>query len=330
LAAAVARPKKANFTINVRDNGVHSFQRGIDSYKRYAIEKDPMLLKDSIMFLHHGIELLMKAILITQSDYLIFESLKDIAERKRQADRLGVGIFFLDNSPKAVGFEEAINRVDAFFKPPELTKKLRDGLTNLNGLRNQIEHYAIEADESDVERLLGDLHLPLTKLFEARLGKISESLTLPERETLTTIGELREVAHRAEIEVIDLMNHFNAQFAPGTLFSSSGDVLLPAFVRIIEQGRVPNTSFMVDIIGESPAVKWLVLVKVIRGRTQQVILNFAEVALFESKPTKDVRWLVIFGKASAGIKSWAQKYGIYVSGEEEMKELSRIVGKRKS
>jgi hypothetical protein len=45
-------------------------------------------------------------------------------------------------------YEVAIERVEAFLNPQELSKTLRDQLDELNRVRNQLEHYAIDADRS--------------------------------------------------------------------------------------------------------------------------------------------------------------------------------------
>src|SRR5215211_5177835 len=51
-------------------------------------------------------------------------------------------------------YELAIDRVAVFVKPAELSKDLRRSLERLNRLRNQVEHYALEADKEELVRLL--------------------------------------------------------------------------------------------------------------------------------------------------------------------------------
>ena len=84
---------KNHFKINLRENGEHSLKRSLESYELYENTGDQMYLKDTIMFLHQGIELLMKQILVAHSPYLIFEDLKDVPKKQKEADRQGVGIF---------------------------------------------------------------------------------------------------------------------------------------------------------------------------------------------------------------------------------------------
>src|SRR5260370_17722797 len=109
-----------------------------------------MFLKDTIMFLHQSIELLMKEMLVQHSPYLIFEELKDIPKKQKEANKKGIGIFFIDNPPKSVTYEAAISRVEAFINPPELDDNLKQNLEKLNRQRNQLKHYAIDGDKQKV------------------------------------------------------------------------------------------------------------------------------------------------------------------------------------
>ena len=92
-----------------------------------------MLKRDErLLFLHHGIELLMKEVLIRHSQFLIFEDLKDASRKQKQANARGVGIFLLDKPPRTVTYDEAIARVAAFIGPDDLTDDLLDKLMKLN------------------------------------------------------------------------------------------------------------------------------------------------------------------------------------------------------
>ena len=71
------------------ENGLHSFGRGIEKYKKYVefnkkgnFHKASLELKEAILFLNHGIELLMKHI-IKESKFgifLIYEDIKSVIE----------------------------------------------------------------------------------------------------------------------------------------------------------------------------------------------------------------------------------------------------------
>jgi hypothetical protein len=77
---------KDKFQISLRENGEHAFKRSLESYREYEKTNDQMLLKDTIMFLHQSVELLTKQMLVNHSPYLIFEDLRDIPKKQKEAN----------------------------------------------------------------------------------------------------------------------------------------------------------------------------------------------------------------------------------------------------
>jgi hypothetical protein len=155
-------PEKDTFKISLKENGLHSLWRGIESFQAYTKTQDKWLLKEAIVFVHQGIELLMKQMLVQHSEYLIFEDIgPETVKKQKQANSQGIGIFYLSSPPKTVTYLDSIGRVEAFVKPPELDEPLITRLHELNRLRNQLEHYAIEADVEQIVRLLGNVREPV-------------------------------------------------------------------------------------------------------------------------------------------------------------------------
>ena len=73
------------FKITLRQNGIHSFKRGLETLQKYEKGKgtDKFLLKESIMFIHHGIELLLKEILVTKgNEHLIYSDISESTLKK--------------------------------------------------------------------------------------------------------------------------------------------------------------------------------------------------------------------------------------------------------
>lgn len=310
-------------TISLRENGLHSLWRGIDSYGIYDKKHEKLVLKDAIMFLHHGVELLMKEILISHSPFLIFEDLKDAASKQKLANDSGVGIFFLDKPPKTVTYEEAIKRVSAFIQPPELTDELQDDLKELNRFRNQLEHYAIETDKEQVTQLLASLHEPLLELFEKRLGNIRK--IQPER--VNRVWEEVENKARfysmAEKEVYELVNRFKGQKVPGRLFNKHGEFTLPKFENIY-----PNHLISVggirrefDIFCESENVKWAIEVKGGHiARLESVIKIYHLSRLVQAQA-----WFVTLGEATDNMRQFSHEKGVMLTSVNEFRELQRIL-----
>ena len=151
--------------IDLKDNGLHSLKKGIDSYQEFKSTCDYWLLKDSIISLHHGIELLMKEILFKENQYLILSDLKDIASKQKKAKQEGKDIFDLENSLNTVSFIEAIARVQVFIKSNCFDNDLYKYLTELNSLRNRITHYKVSLDGQTVGQLIEAIREPLDKFL---------------------------------------------------------------------------------------------------------------------------------------------------------------------
>ena len=146
--------------IDLRENGLHSLQKGIKSYQEFHRTYDYWLLKESVMFLNHGIELLMKQILVQKNENLIFTDLNAFAKHKLGQKHKG--------STHTVTFTDAMNRVSAFIDPPELDEILKSNLTQLNDLRNQIEHHKINLDGQTLTQIIETIREPLYKLLDSQ------------------------------------------------------------------------------------------------------------------------------------------------------------------
>lgn len=312
------------FTISLRENGIHSLERGVTAYADYTARGDKLLLKDAIMFLHHGIELLMKEILVQTSPYLIFEDLTKAAQKQREADKQSIDIFSLKNPPKTVTYEEAINRVAVFIKPAELSEQLVNDLIELNRLRNQLEHYAIEADESDLVKLLSDLQDPLLELFEKRIGGVKKSTFQKVNQGFARARMAASQAYAQEQVVADLMKKFRGQKVSGKLFNFDSEVTLPQFSKVEREFESLSGLPRWDIIGKGDEVSWLVEVKGKSGiETLLQTINF--MGNYKRLPRTQA-WLVVFNEISSEITSRAKLNGIFITGQNEWLELAKTIG----
>lgn len=159
----------AQFKITLLQNGVHSLERGFEALDDYFTTSSDLLLKEAIMFFHHGVELLLKQLLVQQNEFLVFEDLRAAARKQLEAKRQRIGVFSLDEPPRTLTFLDAVERVEAFLDIPQFDDKLKKSLRRLNALRNKLEHYAAEADRNEIIRLLGELFVPLMQLFAAQI-----------------------------------------------------------------------------------------------------------------------------------------------------------------
>jgi hypothetical protein len=159
---------KKKFTLTLKENGSHSIEKGLNVFKEFEQNEDNLLLKEAIMFLHHGIELLMKQVLVENcGEYLIFSDIdKDTVKKVIKAKKEGISVFNLTNPVYTATYTEAIDRVDAFINSPQLPENLKSWLSDLNNLRNQIEHYAIDKETDVIKDLMVKIRKPLLSFFE--------------------------------------------------------------------------------------------------------------------------------------------------------------------
>lgn len=210
---------KEKFKISLLENGIHSFNNGLDKLLRYKKEEgiDDFQLKESIMFLHHGIELLFKEILIRKGgEYLIFEDIKsDTVKKIIKAKKEGVSVFNLDKPIHTATYLDVIQRVQAFVDNPVLEESLETRLIELNKLRNHLEHYGIDIEKSKVlDNLLFKLHNPIVTFFKKagiELGKENqEKWDQLEKQLLLEASRLRGGGSIKKAELID--DHVNIEY----------------------------------------------------------------------------------------------------------------------
>nr|MDO8080348.1 hypothetical protein [Candidatus Freyarchaeota archaeon] len=313
------------FSISLFENGLHSLWRGIEIYDKYTKTNDNMLLKEAIMFLHHGVELLMKEILVRHSPYLIFEDLRKATKKQKEADKSGIGIFFLPSPPRTVAYEEAINRVDAFIKPQKLEEKLLTNLIQLNLFRNQLEHYAIEVDKDEITQLLAELRNPLLDFFEAQIGGIKQRQPFEVIHVWNAIEdsakELAKKHERLEEEVFALVNRFNGQKVPGHVMNFDDKITLPKFNRILREYSFPELGFRADIFSEGENLRWIIEVKTGPKIDDAKLHKLAHYA----KQLNAKVWLVASTEIPTKILTEAKKLGILVTGAKEWREVKRFI-----
>lgn len=159
---------KKKITLTLKENGYHSLEKGLTVFKDFEQNEDEFLLKEAIMFLHHGIELLMKQALVENGgEFLIFSDIdNDTVKKVIQAKKDNKSVFKLDKPVHTATYQQVIERVDAFVNSHTLPENLKTWLTELNKLRNQIEHYAIEEEIDKIKNLIVKIRKPLLLFFD--------------------------------------------------------------------------------------------------------------------------------------------------------------------
>ncbi|MGG5774047.1 hypothetical protein ACLE91_04810 [Bacillus subtilis] len=160
------------------ENGIDSLKKAkahIREFEQYHEESSYHLLKDAIIFLNHGIEILLKYILSIQNESLIFtdinlymeakEKLKNESKGKKNAFGINYkrNVFDIElgngNKKKqlfTINLNEAIKRIK-FLLDIDISEDVDAAITLINGYRNHITHHSIFLDEPSVKELVEKL-----------------------------------------------------------------------------------------------------------------------------------------------------------------------------
>lgn len=147
------------------DNGADSLKKArqcIESFNENEEQFSYHFIKDATIFLNHSIELLLKHILSSKNESLIFRNLNKYTEAKKQLIhkydgpvRVENGFGFYPSSkytvfdvPKAKGLEtislsEAIDRIK-YFCDINMSDKFIGAIYYVNDYRNKIMHHSIK------------------------------------------------------------------------------------------------------------------------------------------------------------------------------------------
>ena len=312
--------------ITLIENGEHSLRKGIEAYKlfqkkRGETSKKKMLLKEALMFIHQGVELLLKEILVRKSEFLIFSDLKLATKKQLQADREGKGIFYLDNPPHTVTYSEAIDRVCAFIE--KLDVEFQNSLNELNNFRNQIEHYQIDVTKDEIENIIEKVLPPLETLLEE---KLSIQLSPDLEKEIKVIQDLSTKRHQfysdAEKQFSELIPLLSGNELNKNLMFSEQDVRIPEFKEILKEPREysksRNLRYIPDFLIKTKKEDWIVEIKgnQFAEHTFYNLFDFAD--KLDDKPQL---WLVTIGEIkSKTLKQRLKEKGIYVSNLLELIE----------
>ena len=130
-------------------------------------------LKDSILFIQHGVEILLKQILARESEYLLFsnldESVKKAYKEVKQKKLNSVFESSLKNKIHTVSFSEAIERVK-IISNISMDSRLEEKLHQLETYRNIIMHSEPHLDEVELNNTLEGLIDLLDSFFYKSIG----------------------------------------------------------------------------------------------------------------------------------------------------------------
>ncbi|HAO92660.1 MAG: hypothetical protein A2X99_04050 [Deltaproteobacteria bacterium GWB2_55_19] len=183
--------------INSYQNGTHSMGMGLKAFDEFVKDpSNPYLLKDAIIRTHHGLETLFKHILFEMNPAFILpqnytvEKFIDLSSKYITGENT-----YLVDEANTIGLLEILDRLKKFHFFGKLSEQefhqIRSATKTLIGYRNQLQHFAISANEDILARLIGNL--------------VPRSVDVLSRFYRSLNDDLRNVFSRS-IEVIELLS----------------------------------------------------------------------------------------------------------------------------
>lgn len=148
-----------NYTLY--DNGVDSLkaaQRNLDEYHDNG-ENGEHFLKDSIIFLNHGVEIMLKYLISQKSMALLFADInKYLDAKEKMDDKVHRDVFDVNPQLRTITLEECIKRTEYACdnKIPQLFKAT---IFYVLKYRNKIMHFGLQLDPDEINELVQKLSI---------------------------------------------------------------------------------------------------------------------------------------------------------------------------
>lgn len=177
------------------DNGMDSLQKGFEAFLLFEKETishpptsdDYLNLKKAVLSTHHGIEILMKYVLYSKSEFLIISSIDKhymaAYDEKENQSKQNVFQTSIADKVHTITFDEAVERIK-HFAPVKPTTDFVDKLKTLNRVRNALTHAEIEMNDQEIVSIFPSLLNDLDVFFFSCIGY--------DYKTLSGYGELQK------------------------------------------------------------------------------------------------------------------------------------------
>jgi hypothetical protein len=326
----------SSLRIGLLDNSAHSLQRGYELWYQGQTTHDGWVLKEAIFWIHHGVELALKQLLVQTNEYLVFDKIDDAVRKlthlRRQNGMANAGVLDLFNQDESgivsVSFHNLVQRVAIMLNIRELEEgaPLRTYIDELTKYRNKIVHFSIEMNVSEISSLLSDVLEPLLQLL-AREVKDANFKTNSIPAIRRRAQPIQTISHNYEIESISrierLLCKFNGQTVSGELFGLDDDVVLPVFTNV-NQSPHGSRDYGLDIHAKSASETWLIELK------SRLSLAFIDRILLQLNRASQFAinskiWLVVMSDVSPVYKERIKEKGIQISSIDDIVRLEQLL-----
>jgi hypothetical protein len=148
--------------------------RGYEFWDDWQKTGDNWILKESIFWIHHGVELALKQLLVQKDEFLVFEdvdaAVTALATLRKKQGMKNAGVLELFEHPDgvmSVSFQKLLERCAVMLNLTELAEgePLRSKIEELGNYRNQITHFAVKFKVGYIANLLADILNPLLTIL---------------------------------------------------------------------------------------------------------------------------------------------------------------------
>lgn len=321
--------------IGLLDNACHSLQRGYEMFNIGKQKQDPLALKEAIFWIHHGIELSLKQLLVQSNEYLIFDevdkavnSLAELRKREGMNNANVLDLFDFGKGTKTVDFGKLIDRSAIMLNLSELARgtTLRSGIDDLTSYRNKIVHFTVEVRLDEVITLLADLMEPFLNLLEREItDKNFVQRCIPYiRANAKSVSEVYRLKYsEAEERIEKLLHKFNGMEVSGDYFGVLGRINLPEFDTVEKESKRKDLRF--DFLAKSENENWIIELKL--GRPNYDIVKDL-VYRWRNLPSKYENaklWLILLGTDKIYFGDYLRNNQAFVSTEAEISKLEKLL-----
>lgn len=329
---------EASLKIGLLDNASHSLKRGYEQWHHGREAKDPMMLKEAVIWVHHGIELTLKQLLVQASEYLVFENIDEAISkldklRKRSAaleQATVLDLFEHGQGAFTVGFSKLLERVAVMLDVTELRQgaPLRRSIDDLALYRNKIVHFSVTINVAEVAVLLFDILDPLLSVLDREIADARfKSTCIPDlRRLAKSVTDFsQDLVVESEEQIKRILYQMRGRVVDGELLGTTDPVLFPEFVEISRGGTAEIVS---DLEARSSTEDWVVEIKLrIPFLNLGIVLEQLEAlgGFYRERTGREPKvWLVVLGGLPATVKSELGKSGIFVSTRDDLIQLEAM------
>ncbi|TWR92084.1 hypothetical protein FJD38_00240 [Pseudomonas saxonica] len=164
--------------ISLIENGLDSLRKGyqhLNEHENLELLKAQdaqkfSSLKDSILNIQHGVEILFKHLLVTHNEFLLYTDISRLKEAYRSKAKGEISELYEAEGVHTVTFKESIDRLRDICGIP-ISEQLKKKLLKVESWRNKITHSAAIITEDDVAKTLLDHLFDLDELLAPILGE---------------------------------------------------------------------------------------------------------------------------------------------------------------